>query len=213
MQLKCGFLIFNGFEDMDLIGPWQMFGSWKRFFNGPENIFMVSETGGMVKSVNELMVQPHCSIQQCPQLDVIIVPGGQGTRKEVDNPVLVSFIKEQAINCQYVISICTGAFLLCAAGLLANKRATTHWASIERLKQFSDITVVQERYIKDGKIWTSGGISSGIDLALAFIASVAGSDVAGKVQLYTEYYPFNKIYPQDQKLPAYVNGFTKHSKT
>ena len=97
------------------------------------------------------------------------MPGGEGTRKEVDNQVLIDFIADQAKHCKAVLSVCTGSFLLHRAGLLSGKKATTHWNSLDRLRALGDVEVVEERIVNDGNIWSSAGVSSGIDLMLAFI--------------------------------------------
>jgi transcriptional regulator GlxA family with amidase domain len=123
-----------------------------------------------------------------------VVPGGQGTRREVDNPELIDFIAERAGSAKAVLSVCTGAFLLHKAGLLVGRRATTHWASLERLRALGDVTVVEQRYVVDGPIWTSAGVSAGIDMALAFIARNDSPAMAGKVQLAAEYYPQEQRY-------------------
>lgn len=202
-----GFILFDQFEDMDLIGPFEMIGIWSRHFNGPQKILTISESGALVKSVNGLSVQADTSFAQCPPLDCILVPGGMGTRKEVNNEVLISFINQRAQQCREVLSVCTGAFLLQAAGILKNKTATTHWASMDRLRAFDDVNVVEQRFTHDGNVWTSAGISAGSDLALAFIAEMAGEETAGRVQLEAEYYPSRKIYKmKDAKLPDYVHS-------
>ena len=103
--------------------------------------------------------------------------------------------------------MCTGAFILHSAGLLSGKRATTHWASLQRLRALGDVEVVEERLVHDGGIWSSAGVSAGIDLALEFIASEAGPEAAGRVQLAAEYYPASTIHGPDTvhaKAPAYA---------
>jgi len=135
------------------------------------------------------------------------VPGGQGTRDQVDNPSLIGFISAQARNCRSVLSVCTGSFLLHRAGLLSGRRATTHWNSLDRLRALGDVTVVEERFVRDGNLWTAAGISAGIDLALAFIADDAGEEVAGKIQFGAEYYPSATRYGRFHeypKAPAYL---------
>ncbi len=206
MTTRFGFLLFEGFEDLDFIGPWEMITTWSQKFNGPNELFIINETGDDVTSINGLTVKTNIDFDHCPPLDYLLVPGGLGTRKEVNNQKIISFIKEQASNCKQVLSVCTGAFLLHTAGLLNSKKATTHWASLDRLKAFKEIEVVEQRYIHDANIWSSAGISAGIDMTLAFIADIAGEKIAGDIQLYTEYYPDDKIYPpHDNHLPNYIN--------
>ena len=106
-----------------------------------------------------------------------------------------------------MLSVCTGSFILHRAGLLAGKRATTHWSSLPRLAALGDVTVCQERVVRDGNVWTAAGVSAGIDLALAFIESEAGETVAGKVQFGTEYYPTGRFFGafhQSPQAPAYL---------
>lgn len=204
MKAKFGFLLFNDFEDLDFVGPWEIIGIWSQYFDGPE-IFTIAERKGLVKSCKNLFVQADYGFEDCPKVDYLLVPGGIGTRAAVNDSGLISFIVEKAKNCQEVMSVCTGAFLLQAASLLENRQATTHWASVDRLKEFTNISVLSQRFVKDGWVWTSAGISAGIDMALAFIADKVGEEVAGRVQLHAEYYPQQKIYSIDEhKLPKYV---------
>lgn len=140
-----------------------------------------------------------------PALDYLLIPGGQGTLTEVNNPNITAFIKTQSASCKAILSVCTGSFLLQAAGLLKDKKATTHWASLERLRAFKDIEVIEKRFIRDGNLWTSAGVSAGIDMTLNFIAETAGEETAGDIQLYTEYYPESCVYPNKMNvLPGYV---------
>jgi transcriptional regulator GlxA family with amidase domain len=121
--------------------------------------------------------------------------------------VLLDFITRQAAGCLSVLSVCTGAFLLHAAGVLRGHRATTHWASLQRLKELGDVEVVQQRFVRDGTLWTSAGVSAGIDMTLAFIAATAGDEAAGKVQFGAEYYPDDVRYggfERHAQAPAYV---------
>jgi transcriptional regulator GlxA family with amidase domain len=200
--MNFGFLVFPDVEELDFIGPWEMIGMWGKLFGGPENRFIVAQSGDPVTCAKGLSINPHLSFEQCPQLDFLLVPGGQGTRKEVDNPVLVAFISEQAKECQAIFSVCTGTFLLHKAGLLSGKKATTHWNSLDRLRALEDVTVFEERFVRDGNVWSSAGVSAGTDLILALIADIAGEEVAGKVQLAAEYYPLAKRYGTSHESPV-----------
>jgi len=192
--MNLGILIFPDVEELDFAGPWEMVGMWNKLSGVPERRLIVSQSDAPITCAKGLSVVPHVTFEQCPKLDVLLVPGGQGTRKEVENPVLINFIEEQAKNCKAVLSVCTGAFLLHKAGLLSGKRATTHWASLDRLRALGDVIVIEERVVHDGHIWTSAGVSAGIDLMLAFIADTADEETAGKVQLAAEYYPSARRY-------------------
>jgi transcriptional regulator GlxA family with amidase domain len=207
--MNFGILVFPDVEELDFIGPWEMLGMWGKFAGGPEQRLIVAQSLGQVTCAKGLSVNPHMSFQQCPQLDFLLVPGGQGTRHEVDNPVLTDFISRQARQCKAVLSVCTGAFLLHGAGLLSGKRATTHWNSLDRLRALEDVTVVEERFVRDGNVWSSAGVSAGIDLMLALIADIAGEEIAGKVQFAAEYYPSAKRYGaahESPMAPHYLKG-------
>jgi len=200
--MNFGILVFPDVEELDFVGPWEIAGMWKKFANGPENRYIVAETPEPVICANGLSVNPNVSFEECPQLDFLLIPGGMGTRREVDNPVLIQFIIEQAKQCKALLSVCTGTFLLYKAGLLSGKKATTHWNSLDRLKALGDVSVVEERFVHDGNIWTSAGVSAGIDLMLAFIAEAAEEEAAGKVQLAAEYFPSIKRYGSAHKSPV-----------
>jgi len=202
-----GVLVFPNVEELDFVGPWEIIGMWSKIAGGPENRFIVAQSTEPVICAKGLSVNPHVSFEQCPALDCLLVPGGEGTRKEVENQALVNFIAEQAKHCKAVLSVCTGSFLLHRAGLLSGKKATTHWGSLDRLRALEDVTVVEERIVNDGNIWSSAGVSAGIDLMLAFIASFAGEKTAGAVQFGAEYYPLSKSYGnlhQSSMAPRYL---------
>jgi len=207
--MNFGILVFTDVEELDFVGPWEMAGMWNKLFGVPERRLIVAQSGDPITCAKGLSVIPHVSFGQCPQLEVLLVPGGQGTRKEVENPVLIDFISEQAPQCRAILSVCTGAFLLHKAGLLSGKKVTTHWNSLDRLRALGDVTVVEERAVRDGNIWTSAGVSAGIDLMLAFIADIAGEETAGKVQFAVEYYPSARRYGtahQSSVAPGYLKG-------
>ena len=206
--MNFGVLVFNQVEELDFVGPWEMLGMWKKAANGPEPL-IVAQTREPIACAKGLSVNPHAGFADCPALDFLLVPGGQGTRTEVGNPALLDFISTRAQRCKAVLSVCTGSFLLHAAGLLSGRRATTHWASLERLRALSDVEVVEERYVRDGNIWTSAGVSAGTDLLLAFIAAEAGVEAAGKVQFAAEYYPASTRYggfEHHPQAPSYIKS-------
>ena len=205
--MNFGFLLFPDAEELDLVGPWEIINGWRKFAGGPERCLTVSERGGEVRFNKGLRLVADHSFEDCPPLDYLLVPGGQGTRREVSNDKLLEFVRRQAASCRHVLSVCTGSFILEAAGLLRGKAATTHWGSLDRLRELSEVRVTEERFTRDGNVWTAAGVSAGIDLALAFIADQAGEEVAGQVQLYTEYYPDGKRYGRahlDPRAPAYL---------
>jgi transcriptional regulator GlxA family with amidase domain len=206
---KFGFLIFPGLEELDLIGPWEMISLWSKSLQGPATCLMVAQSREPVICAKGMSLNPHVAFNECPQLDYLLVPGGQGTREQVDNEILIRFVAAQAKGCQAVLSVCTGAFILHRAGLLSGRRATTHWAALARFAELGDVKVSPERVVHDGPIWTAAGVSAGIDLALAFIEAVAGEAVAGKIQLGAEYYPSGRFFGtlhQGPSAPAYLKA-------
>ncbi|MGH8501519.1 MAG: DJ-1/PfpI family protein [Gammaproteobacteria bacterium] len=203
--MNFGFLLFPQLEELDLVGPWEMIATWGQQTGGPQAVFTVSETGGQIACAKGLRIASDYSFATCPRLDYLLVPGGVGTRSEVSNHRLVYFVAASARSCKAVVSVCTGAFILQAAGLLAGRRATTHWASLERLDKLPDVNVAQERFVRDGNIWSAAGISAGIDVALALIADQAGEETASQVQLATEYYPSHQVYgTPGEQAPKYM---------
>ena len=188
-----GILIFPQVEELDFVGPWEMATMWQQVAGGPKCL-VVAEYAAPVTCAKGLSINPHVSFEDCPQLDYLLVPGGQGTRTEVNNLRLLEFVATRGGACKAVLSVCTGSFVLHAAGLLAGKRTTTHWGSLERLRALGHVEVVEERFVRDGNVWSSAGVSAGIDLTLAFIAEAAGDEVAAKVQFASEYYPSTKRY-------------------
>ena len=207
--MKFGIIIFNQAEELDFVGPWEMLTMWRKVANGPKQCLIVAETLEPITCAKGLKVNPHVSFADCPQLDYLLVPGGQGTRHEVNNRVLIEFVAGQAQSCHAVLSVCTGSFVLHAAGLLTGKKATTHWGSLERLRGLGDVQVVEQRFVRDGSVWSCAGVSAGIDLMLAFIAQVAGEAAAGEVQFQAEYYPSSINYGGFENhalAPAYIKG-------
>jgi transcriptional regulator GlxA family with amidase domain len=205
--LNFGFLIFPDTEELDLVGPWEIINVWREFEGGPENCFIVGEQRGEFRCAKGLRISADYSYADCPPLDYLLIPGGKGRRQQVDNPETIKFVREQAARCKHVLSVCTGAFILKAAGLL--ERATTHWGSLDELRAFDDLTVTEDRYVRHGNIWTAAGVSAGIDMALRLVATEAGEDTAGRVQLYAEYFPEKRIYGEvhrDPRAPQYARS-------
>ncbi|RUP26016.1 MAG: DJ-1/PfpI family protein [Curvibacter sp.] len=205
--MNFGILVFDDVEELDFVGPWEMLTMWRQVAEGPSHCLIVAQNPGPVRCAKGLSINPHVSFADCPPLDYLLVPGGQGTRREVSNPVLLDFVAAQARQARAMLSVCTGSFVLHAAGLLSGKRATTHWASLDRMRALGDVTVLEQRWVQDGTVWTSSGVSAGIDLMLAFIAATAGDEVAGQVQLAAEYYPEGQRYGSadlQARGPAYL---------
>jgi cyclohexyl-isocyanide hydratase len=135
-----------------------------------------------------LSLVPTKTFEDCPPLDLICVPGGFGVEQAMADPVLIDFLKQQASQASYITSVCTGAFVLGAAGLLKDKQATTHWAYHSLLSEVGAIPT-QGRVVRDGRVFTGGGVTAGIDFALTIVAEIAGQAMAQRIQLSIEYDP------------------------
>jgi len=183
MSFTVGLLVFPQVQQLDLTGPYEVFASV------PEvHVILVGRTLDEVISATGLVLRPTMDFASCPQLDVLCVPGGLGVNALLTDPVALAFIARQAAGAQYVTSVCTGALVLGAAGLLRGKRATTHWAAHDFLAVFGGIPT-QGRVVQDGNLLTGGGVTAGIDFALTLVAQVFGQAAAETVQLGLEYAP------------------------
>jgi transcriptional regulator GlxA family with amidase domain len=124
--MSFGIIVFPDVEELDFVGPWEMLTMWSKLAGGPSPCLIVAESREPVACAKGLSINPHVSFAECPPLDYLLVPGGMGSRREVDNPAMLRFLADQAPRCKALLSVCTGAFVLHAAGLLSGKTATTH---------------------------------------------------------------------------------------
>ncbi len=184
-----GILLFPDAEELDFVGPWEVFTTFARFFYKDWQVLTVAQTLGSVRAAKGMLFTPDHDFEGCPPLDLLLVPGGQGTRREVDNQTLIEFVRRTGQEAQWVTSVCTGTFILRRAGFLAGRRATTHWASLDQLRKEPDVTVVEQRFVHDGNVITAAGVSAGIDMALYLVGLLATPEVARNVQKVIEYYP------------------------
>ena len=177
------FVLFPNVTQLDFTGPLQVLSRLPgaRVHLAARDLRPV-ETGAV------LTLNPTCAFDDCPQADVICVPGGFGVDDAINDAALMSFVKAQAAGARYVTSVCTGAFVLGAAGLLEGKRATTHWGYHDELAKVGAIPV-KERVVRDGNVFTGGGVTAGIDFAFTLMAEIAGEAHARAVQLGLEYDP------------------------
>ena len=183
MPFEIGLLLFPDITQLDLTGPYEV------FIKFPDaNVRLIWKRLDPVTAGGGMQILPDTSFSDCPQLDLVCVPGGAGMNPLLNDAETLDFIRSQALEARYVTSVCTGALVLGAAGLLEGKRATTHWMSHEMLSAFGAIPV-HERYVIDGNIVTGGGVTAGIDFALAIAADLHGEEVARAIQLAIEYDP------------------------
>ena len=184
-----GVLVFPGVEELDFVGPWELFGLWREFGEGPRCLTVGGEREP-IRARHGLHIIPDVTLTEAPSLTYLLVPGGPGVHTAVQESDLPSFVAQQAQTATAVLSVCTGVRLLHAAGLLDGRCVTTHHSALDDVGDWTGVTAVtDERYVRDGSLWTAAGISAGLDLALAFIAAEAGDAVAGRVQEEAEYGP------------------------
>jgi len=183
MTLQIGFLLFPQVQQLDLTGPYDVLASLPNV-----QVHLVWKDLLPVTASTGLVLNPTTTFDQCPALDVICVPGGSGVGPLMEDDETLAFLKAQAANARYVTSVCTGALVLGAAGLLQGKRATTHWAYHELLAPLGAIAV-QDRVVRDGNLLTGGGITAGIDFALTLAAELFDRSTAELIQLQLEYAP------------------------
>jgi transcriptional regulator GlxA family with amidase domain len=192
-----GIVIFDDVEVLDFCGPFEVFSvtrldeAKRREEASPFEVKLISEQGGEIRTSGGMRVGAHFGFENCPRLDILCVPGGWGTRRELNNPAMLAWLRERAAEAELVTSVCTGAMLLGFAGLLEGRRATTHWRSLDWMAQsFPGTTVVRDQHVvvEEGLI-TSAGISAGIDMALTVVAHYCGETVARATARQMEY-PF-----------------------
>ncbi|MDE3115097.1 MAG: DJ-1/PfpI family protein [Pseudomonadota bacterium] len=191
MTLTIGILVFDDAEELDFVGPWEVFTMANAVQADTHRVMLLAENAGPVRCAKGMRVLPDVTLADCPKLDVLLVPGGRGTRKEVENSSLLAWIAKAAADCRWVTSVCTGALLLTAAGPARGKRVTTHWGYVEALRQRSEAAEVLEnrRYVRDGNVVTAAGVSAGIDMALWLTGQLHSPDFARAVQKAMEYDP------------------------
>jgi transcriptional regulator GlxA family with amidase domain len=189
MSVTTGILLFDEVEELDFAGPWEVFGA-SAMLQGSGQVVSIAEHKDAVKCANHLRVLPDHSFSDAPALDVLLVPGGLGTRREVENPAMLAFLRQAAAPCKWITSVCTGSLLLHGAGIARNKRVTTHWSFIDSLRARGDVEVLDgPRYVRDGNLVTSAGVSAGVDMALWIVGQLHGPDHARNVQRYMQYDP------------------------
>ena len=192
---RTGILVFDDVEVLDFCGPFEVFSvvrpdeTARREQPSPFDVGLVAETARPVTTTGGMTVTPRWSFDDCPALDLLLVPGGRGVRRQLENPRLLDWLRERAGEAERLCSVCTGSMLLGAAGLLDGRRATTHWRSLDWMAEaLPAVTVDRQRhYVRDGNVWTAAGISAGIDLALTLVAEIHGEPVARETARYMEY--------------------------
>lgn len=182
-QLTIVFVLFPNLTQLDFTGPLQVLSRLPG-----ASVYLAAKTMAPVSTDAVLTLNPTCTFTDCPPADVICIPGGFGVDDAIRDEELMAFVKREGARAKYVTSVCTGAFVLGAAGLLNGKRATTHWAYHDELEKVGAVPV-KKRVVRDGNLITGGGVTAGIDFAFTAAAEIAGEDVAKAIQLGLEYDP------------------------
>lgn len=195
-MITIGIPIFDGAEELDFVGPWEVFTMTNEVFaregkERPHDVFLLAERDAPVRCAKGMRVLPDRVTADCAALDVLLIPGGIGVRREAENEGLLGWIDRIAPTCRWVTSVCTGSLLLTAAGPARGKRVTTHWSFVETLRARGEAGEVVEhvRYVRDGNLVTAAGVSAGIDMALWLTGKLHGVAMARAVQRAMEYDP------------------------
>lgn len=182
-HLHLGGILFPNFDQADFTGPFEVLACI------PNSTFhVVAMTKQPVRDVKGLVLTPEKTLAECPQLDLLLVPGGAGVNAVMEDEEVLAFVRSQAARARIVLSVCTGALVCGAAGLLKGRKATTHWASHHLLESFG-ASPVKQRVVQDGNLMTCGGVTAGLDGALRAVCLLRGKRAAQAIQLYLEYAP------------------------
>jgi transcriptional regulator GlxA family with amidase domain len=189
---QIGILLFDGVEELDAVGPWEVLSAWTQLHPGDGwDVFCVSPDGRPVHSAKTLVLGAHHSTDDAPAMDVLIHPGGPGTRPMLQDGDHLAWVRRQRATVPLMASVCTGSLVYAAAGLLVGRRATTHWASLNLLSELDPtvITDVSSRFVDDGDLITSAGVSAGIDMALHLVARLTNVERAREIRREIQYSP------------------------
>lgn len=192
MGTRIAIYIFEGVEELDWVGPWEVLASWAQWFPDDEvSVYTVARTEGPVRCAKGMCVLPDHTVEDAPSPDVLLVPGGQGTRPLIGDTDVQSWLRGTASSGTLMTSVCTGSLLLAGAGLLDGRPATTHWASLEALGELGEGIDVRgdDRFVDAGEVITAAGVSAGIDMALHLVARLASEETARQIRRYIQYDP------------------------
>ncbi|MCX4966000.1 DJ-1/PfpI family protein [Streptomyces sp. NBC_00654] len=182
--MQIAILLFDRFTALDAVGPYEILSRTP----GAETVFVAERTGPVRNDSGSLELVAARTLTEVPAPDVVIVPGGPGQSDQMENEALLGWLRAVDATSTWTTSVCTGSLLLAAAGLLSDRRATSHWLALETLKEYG-VEPTGERVVLDGKYVTAAGVSSGIDMGLTLLGRIAGDEHAQAVQLLTEYDP------------------------
>jgi transcriptional regulator GlxA family with amidase domain len=181
------FLVFDDVEELDFVGPWEVFGVAGRVFPGSFALQLVSPGPPRVRARYGLVMDSIPPIYSTPNPTIMVLPGGQGRLTLMHDARLLEHLRNAHTTGTVLASVCTGVFFLAVAGLLAGRSATTHWSALEELRRYTGVTVVRQRYVDEGSLLTAAGISAGIELALYLVGRILGRGAAQEVAHRMEY--------------------------
>ncbi|WP_327106265.1 DJ-1/PfpI family protein [Nonomuraea glycinis] len=189
--MRIGIMLFDDVEELDAVGPWEVLASWAKSHPDEAEVVAFAREAGPIRAAKGLRLLAEHGLSDVGPLDVLLHPGGFGTRALLKDDAHLAWIREQRARVPLLTSVCTGSLVYAAAGLLAGRPATTHWGSLERLGELDASIEVRpdDRFVDDGDIVTSAGVSAGIDMALHLVSRLAGADRAREVRRYIQYDP------------------------
>ena len=185
-MLTVGVLLFPQVEELDFVGPFEILSYINKIRPESTKVLLIAESAEPVKAFNGMKIIPDVTKAACPQLDILVVPGGKGRYAAMKNTAIKEFIQQQAQKAKYITSVCTGAFLLAEAGLLKNKKATTYHTAFAELAAYS-VDVLPQKVVRENNIITAAGVSSGIELGLYILREEFGAAVAQQAADNIEY--------------------------
>ena len=187
-MFKIGILIFPQVEEMDFVGPFEVLSYSNKIQPDSTQVFLIAENLDIVQAFNGMKIIPEYSFDTCPDLDILVLPGGKGRFEAMHNPQIKEFILKQAAHAKYMTSVCTGAFILAAAGLLNGKQATTYHTALEELAAYSVKIVHDKKVVQDHNIITAAGVTSGLELGFYLLKILFSNDLAKEVAKKIEYH-------------------------
>jgi len=187
-----GIFVFPGVEELDFVGPWEVLKSWERL--APDDgarVFTLAAEEGPIACAKGMTIVPDETWATAPPIDVLVYPGGMGTRSHIGNETIRSWVRETAQRGALMTSVCTGSLVYADSGLLDGRPATTHWGSLDHLKSLGTNIDVRpdDRYVDSGDIITASGVSAGIDMALHLVRRLASEERARQIRRYIQYDP------------------------
>jgi transcriptional regulator GlxA family with amidase domain len=189
---RIGIALFDGAEELDWAGPWEVLAAWSHGWPDDEaDVFTVARTHELVTCAKGLKVLPDHSWESAPPLDVVVYPGGRGTRRELNDEAVLGWLRNERQRGTLMTSVCTGSLVYAAAGLLRDRPATTYWDQLDLLRDLDPTVDVRrdDRFVDSGEIVTAAGVSAGIDMALHLVARLHSVDRAKEVRRYIQYDP------------------------